>query len=59
MEIPESTPEKSSSSETDSGSCVAILQERLSMYNEAIQAAKVAGDASKVRRYQRALKVSF
>ncbi|XP_035224781.1 coiled-coil and C2 domain-containing protein 1-like isoform X2 [Stegodyphus dumicola] len=54
-------PEKETSSEKSlteacDGSVVAVLEERLNMYNEAIKAAKMIGDNSKVRRYDRAAK---
>ncbi|KAG8194016.1 hypothetical protein JTE90_003617 [Oedothorax gibbosus] len=55
MEIQETPPEQPQPSQSN-GSSVDILQERLSMYQEAIQAAKEAGDTSKVRRYGRAVK---
>ena len=39
------------------GSMVALLEERLKLYNDAIAAAKQLNESSKVRRYSRAEKV--
>lgn len=36
----------------------ATLQERLALYQTAIESAKQAGDGAKIRRYDRGLKVS-
>lgn len=41
------------------GSIVALLEERLQLYNDATNAAKELNDSSKVRRYSRAVKVSI
>lgn len=41
------------------GSITALLEERLELYKDAINAAKELNDSSKVRRYSRAVKVSI
>ncbi|XP_055927425.1 coiled-coil and C2 domain-containing protein 1-like isoform X2 [Argiope bruennichi] len=57
-EPPEPPKRRSSNSctESNTGSSVFMLQERLAMYNEAVNAAKLIGDSSKIRRYGRAVK---
>ncbi|GIX70821.1 coiled-coil and C2 domain-containing protein 1-like [Caerostris extrusa] len=51
-------PERRQSPESNNAvtSVSVMLQERLSMYNEAIRAAKLSGDSAKVRRYGRGVK---
>ncbi|KFM59520.1 Coiled-coil and C2 domain-containing protein 1A, partial [Stegodyphus mimosarum] len=53
---PEKETSEKSPTETCDGSVVTLLEERLNMYNEAMKAAKMIGDNSKVRRYDRAAK---
>ncbi|GBM79515.1 hypothetical protein AVEN_209492-1 [Araneus ventricosus] len=56
-EPPKRRSSNSHAESSQSGSSVCILQERLAMYNEAVNAAKLIRDPSKVRRYGRAVKV--
>ncbi|CAL1265126.1 unnamed protein product [Larinioides sclopetarius] len=53
---PEGRSSNSHIESNQSGNSVAVLQERLAMYNEAVNSAKLIGDSSKVRRYGRAVK---
>ena len=52
------TPPPETSHQPSANTLVQLVEERLSMYEQALQTAKQAGDGSKARRMDRGLKVS-